>query len=554
MLPYANSAVPVLATWYALLLGALSIFQALGLRLNESVLYLERNLHVVARANTTIPSFFFGAVMLFIAYQLWLRKRAALYALAGFLLLASLAEAFGGRNELVITISVTSAVLLLLAREGFPARPDPASISKLKKLAPLLFSIFLAYGIIGLFLLSAKVGADRNFFALGYRALMLGLGEPGPLHISGWPLLFAISLTLLAVSTVLYVLTLLFSPVREDECRNAEDHLLARRLVERYGSDSLAYFNVRPDKSLFFLSDKIFLAYRRVGGIAVISGDPVGPEELVAEILSGFRLHCLERGLRLTTIGSRADYVPYYEEAGLKCVCIGEEPVIHVQGFSLEGRRVRKLRQSVNRLEKAGTTMEFMFNEAIPAHLRHELAQLSSDWRGGRPETGFSMGLGRLMNNEDHDCLLSIAYDTEGVPIGFLYLVPMYPHLGYSLDITRTMVGAPNGLSEFMLARAALFLGERGYRYMSLHFLAFSHHYREDRPDPGSATVRSLARLLERLVPVTTLYRFDRKFSPKYNKRYLVYESVLDFPRIFVASLSAESALKLATQRDANRR
>jgi len=82
---------------------------------------------------------------------------------------------------------------------------------------------------------------------------------------------------------------------------------VARALVDAYGSDSLSFFALRRDKSyLFSPSRRAFLAYRVVAGTALVSGDPVGAEaeidDLLAELQRLVRAHglaaCRRRRLR----------------------------------------------------------------------------------------------------------------------------------------------------------------------------------------------------------------------------------------------------------------
>jgi len=325
-----------------------------------------------------------------------------------------------------------------------------------------------------------------------------------------------------------------------------EEREKARELVRRYGSDSIAYFNLRRDKSLFFQDSQAFLAYRCFGGTILVTGDPVGQPGSITEIMANFRNHCFARGWRLACLGVGPRYLDEYSRLGLKGICYGEEAMVNLEGFTLEGRKNKSLRHAVRKWERAGARMEFMFNAGIPSHLRHELHLISSDWRGNNPETGFSMGLGRLLHSEDPDCLLAVAYDRNETPIGFAYLVPVYPNLGYSLDITRIARNVPNGLNDFIFAKTALFLKDRGYRILSLHFAAFSTHYRRDREERGSALLRKLCRLADRILPVMSLYEYDRKFQPGWHPRYLLFESYLDLPRIGMAAIGAESFHRLA--------
>ena len=50
-----------------------------------------------------------------------------------------------------------------------------------------------------------------------------------------------------------------------------------RSSSSEHGADSLAYFALRRDKSYFFSpSGSSFLAYRVIGGTALVAGDPIG--------------------------------------------------------------------------------------------------------------------------------------------------------------------------------------------------------------------------------------------------------------------------------------
>jgi lysyl-tRNA synthetase class 2 len=116
---------------------------------------------------------------------------------------------------------------------------------------------------------------------------------------------------------------LVFRPFREEEGASNADRERARNIVENYGSDSLAYFNLRSDKQTFFHRDS-FLAYKVVGDVAVISGDPVGPADNISGIVGAFHEYCLDRGWRLSILGASGNLMPYYEEAGLRGFELGE--------------------------------------------------------------------------------------------------------------------------------------------------------------------------------------------------------------------------------------
>src|SRR5207302_10182808 len=75
-------------------------------------------------------------------------------------------------------------------------------------------------------------------------------------------------------------------PLSERVRQSVDARRRARELVHADGDDSLAFFALRRDKSYFFSpSRRSFLAYRVLGGAALVSGDPIGDEAEVPELL-----------------------------------------------------------------------------------------------------------------------------------------------------------------------------------------------------------------------------------------------------------------------------
>ena len=121
------------------------------------------------------------------------------------------------------------------------------------------------------------------------------------------------------------------------------------------GSDTLAPFVLRADKSYFFSPDeRAFLAYRVVGGVAVVSGDPIGAREVFGDLVEAFIRHAHERDWRIAILGASERCLELYRRHGLHALYHGDEAVLHVDAFSLDGRAIRKVRQSVHRLGAAG--------------------------------------------------------------------------------------------------------------------------------------------------------------------------------------------------------
>ncbi len=240
---------------------------------------------------------------------------------------------------------------------------------------------------------------------------------------------------LLGLAVVLgsFVLYLWLRPFGHAVAQTVGERRMARALVDAYGSDSLSFFALRRDKSyLFSPSRRAFLAYRVVAGTALVSGDPVGDDAEIDDLLAELRRIVRARGWRLAVVGASDAHLERYRALGLKPVSIGEEAVLSPREFSLEGRAIRKVRQSVSRLRKAGYSIRIVSADEVAPALEAELEDVSASWRCGEPERGFSMSIDDL---HIPGTVLALAEDTEGRVGGFLHLAPSPAGGGWSLSL-----------------------------------------------------------------------------------------------------------------------
>jgi lysylphosphatidylglycerol synthetase-like protein (DUF2156 family) len=143
--------------------------------------------------------------------------------------------------------------------------------------------------------------------------------------------------------------------------------------------------------------------------------------------------------------------------------------------------------------------------------------------------------------------LLCIAFDERNVPGGFLRLVPVYGEdAGYTLDLMRHDPRAPNGMTEFLVARTAIALKERGIVRLSLNFAAFGRLLADDvQRTVGQQAARFFVGLLNPFFQVETLRRFNAKFRPEWLARALVFRRPIDLPRVGIRYIGAEGLLSI---------
>src|SRR5207247_3450698 len=99
-----------------------------------------------------------------------------------------------------------------------------------------------------------------------------------------------------------------------------------------------------------------------------------------------------------------------------------------------------------------------------------------------------------------------------------------------SLSAMRRDPNTPNGLMEFLVARSLQGFAGRGVEEISLNFAAFARVLHS----PSGSLDRALAglvRLADRHFQIESLYRFNAKFHPRWQERYLLYQGALGLPR-----------------------
>jgi lysyl-tRNA synthetase class 2 len=304
----------------------------------------------------------------------------------------------------------------------------------------------------------------------------------------------------------------------------------ARELIRAHGSDTLAFFKLRQDLQYLFAQDRrAFVGYTIENGVLVVAGDPVGPLDAVRELVRDITHFAEMHGLRITAIGASTQLVPLWRGCGLRALYIGDEAIVQTATFSLEGRSIRKVRQSVHRLTNAGYTAAVSRPAELDAATLVELEDVSSRWRGHEPERGFAMTMDVLGD----DGTVVIARDADGAVRAFLHFVPTHGRPALSLSFMRRDRATPNGLTEFLVVRAVELLRERGIEELSLNFVMFGRLF--ERP-----FLRRLIRFGSRWFQIESLYRFTAKFSPRWEPRYFVFDGLLGLPRAGLAALWVE--------------
>ncbi|HMK96558.1 MAG TPA: DUF2156 domain-containing protein, partial [Acidimicrobiales bacterium] len=266
------------------------------------------------------------------------------------------------------------------------------------------------------------------------------------------------------------------------------------------------------------------------GGVCLVSPDPVGPPAQRDRAWRAFRHHVDSRSWSLAVIGAGEGWLPIYRASGMHDLYVGDEAVVRVENFALEGGRFKGLRQAVNRVARHGYSISFHDPAYVPASLASELQDVMTRSRRGGVERGFSMTLGRLFDPRDRGLLLAVVHAPEaegGRPVAFCQYVPAPAINGFSLDLMRRdNAERPNGLMDFAIVETIKYLAARGYESLGLNFATMRAVLAGEAGDGLSQRAQAwLVRRMSGSMQIESLWRFNAKFDPEWQPRYAIYDS-----------------------------
>lgn len=442
-----------------------------------------------------------------------------------------------------LAIAIAATAILWCARDRFVAKVQAASIRKAAAVLAVgvIGCTVAGWGLVEAFPGTLKTG-DRFVYSLEKvlgGAFVFDITRQG--QAPEWVDLL---LGLGGAVTILAVVAALFASQRSIATVSAEHEQDIRRLLARSGDrDSLGYFATRRDKSVIFSdSGKAAVTYRVVAGVCLASGDPLGDPEAWTPAINAW--------LRLTetyawapaVMGASETGATAYARAGLRVLQLGDEAIVDVAGFGLDGRAMRPVRQAVARVRRAGYTVRIRRHADIAPDDMARIIELADRWRDTQTERGFSMALGRLGDPADARCVLVEAVDWAGRTAAILSFVPWGLH-GLSLDLMRRDRASDNGLIEFMVVELVAAAPRLGLGRISLNFAVFRSVF-ADGARIGAGPVlqawRGLLLFLSRWFQLESLYRSNVKYRPEWVPRYLCFEDRRDLAKVALASGIAE--------------
>jgi len=330
----------------------------------------------------------------------------------------------------------------------------------------------------------------------------------------------------------------LFRPAIPKTALTRKDDLDKAIPIVRQSLKAYANLALLGDKSFLFSENmNAFIMYGVEARSWIGMGDPIGPEEQWPELIWRFREICdhYDGHLVFYKVGSEKLFL--YLDLGLTLLKLGEEALVELKPFSLNGSIRKGLRYTVRKLEKTGCVFEIIPREALP-HLLPELKHISNVWLNDKNtrEKGFSLG----SFNQDYlkQFPVGIVKKDDKI-VAFANIWAGAERKELSIDLMRHLPDAPHGVMEYLFVQLMLWGGKEGYQWFNLGMAPLSglkdHTFAPLWNRLGAFAFRHG----EHFYNLQGLRQYKEKFKPQWDAKYIACPGGLALPRILanIASL-----------------
>ncbi len=404
------------------------------------------------------------------------------------------------------------------------------------------FLFTLAYGAAGFFLLDQHYSVNFGFWAALRQTLVMftQFYDPGLVSTTRFGAYFAASIYIIGAATFGYAGWMLLRPVFVRSLATPDERAKIHQIVENYGRSSLAAFLLFDDKRYFFTPGGSGIGYTLVGRTAVALGDPVGPDDDRLAAINAFKSFCITNDWLPVFYQTLPETLNLYRSASFDALCIGQEGIIDLPAFTLEGKEGKPLRSPINKLTAAGH--KFILHPApIPDDLLAELRAISDEWLTTMHGSEKRFSLGWFNDDYIRNSSIAAVHTSEGWISAFANIVPEYQLNEITLDLMRRRREIENGTMEFLFVSLFQRAKAQGYRGFNLGLSALSGVGEKNNDPAIERVMHFIYEHVNQFYNFKGLHNFKEKFHPEWSPRYLIYLGANNLAQAWLAVVQANS-------------
>lgn len=524
------------------LMGVINVLSAVTPSLTERLAILDKYLPLEVLRGGHLTAGLAGFALLILAINLNRRKQVAWVMTLVVLGLSIISHLLKGLDYEEALFAVGLIIVLWRMRGHFHARSDPPSLRQGIRVLAGATLFTLAYGVIGFYLLDRHYSVNFGFGDAVRQTVVMftQFYNPGLTPITHFGRYFSASIYLVGLATFSYAGLLILRPILLRSPATEEERLRAKDLVERYGHSSLARFLLFDDKHYFFNSGGSVIGFELIGRTAITLGDPVGPKEDLLSAIKSFSAFCNRNDWLPVFYQTLPETLELYKQADYDAVSVGEEGIVDLATFMLEGGEMKPLRSPFNKLTKAGHKF-IVHDPPIPNELLEELRLISDEWLNLMHGSEKKFSLGWFDEEYIRTSPIAAVHSPEGWISAFANLVPEYQLNELTIDLMRHRMAIENGTMEFLFVSLIQSAKGKGYDSFNLGLSSLSGVGEL----PGDPAVERLMHFIyehaNQFYSFTGLHYFKEKFHPRWSPRYLIYRGPANLAAAWLAVVRANT-------------
>ena len=424
------------------------------------------------------------------------------------------------------TIAFLAIVMLVGTRKEYYIKTNPKMRNVGLQTSILTAAATLIYGIVGFYFLDKKhFNIDFNIWqSIGYTIQNYFLISSDTLiPASHFASKFLLSINISGFFSIGFLIYTLVRTYVPHENISEDERELANNLLKEHGNSALDYFKTSADKLIFFSESKeAFVAYRISGNFAVVLEDPVAETpEAMKECITEFDRYCYESGMKSIYYRIPEESLEIYKQLRKKNLFLGQEGVVDITTFKLEGGAKKPMRNAINKVIDRG--FKATIHEApVKDGILQKIKSVSDEWLNDmeRSEIIFSQGMFDWAELKQQT-IITVESPEEKI-VAFLNVIPDYAKDEATYDLIRKTKDAPNGVMDFILVELFKYLRTQQITYVNLGFAPMS-----GLNDPHTFPEKSMKFAYEKIRSFSHykgLREYKEKFDPVWHNKYLIYQ------------------------------
>jgi len=423
---------------------------------------------------------------------------------------------------------------LIATRKEYYVKTNPKLGTVGLQTALLSIAAVLLYGIVGFYYLDKKhFQIDFNIFQSFWYTLqnffLIGSSDLVPHDSFARDFIYLIKIS--GFASISFLVYSLVRPLVYKYTHTEEEALRAKSLTQKFGNSALDFFKTYSDKLLYAPEGiNAFISYRVSRNFAVVLEDPVAEnKDEMKKCIISFSKYCYDNGLKEIYYRVPKESLPVYEDLSRKSLFLGQEGVMDLNIFTLEGGERKSIRNALNKIAEQGYTTH-VYSPPLRDGLVQKLKSVSTEWLKltEREEIVFSQGM--FVEKEIKEQTIITVENREEKIIAFLNIIPDYVKNEGTYDLLRKTADAPNGIMDHILVEMFKYFKSQGTQYVNLGFAPMS-----GLNDPHNFPEKSMKFAYEKFRSFSHFKgqrEYKEKFNPQWNDKFLIYTNDFDLLQV----------------------